>query len=144
MPHSWKKIIADSYQAQLGKQLPVLADTFYRVLWAKYPKSKTLFKSSDMQLQKEGLAKGIEFIVKNLNDEEALDQFIDDLGIRHGAYGVLPEHYAWVGDALLTALAECYTKKYWTPELMKAWQTLFSKIAAVMQQGISRVRMTGS
>ena len=61
-----------------------------------------------------------------------LTQTLRALGEKHDAYGVTPEMYGWVGDALLATLAETAGEQ-WTPEAAAAWTEAYGTIVALMQ-----------
>ena len=53
-------------------------------------------------------------VMENLNRPETFAPTLRDLGARHAAYGVRPEHYPIVGEALVRTLA-AHLGPAWTP-----------------------------
>jgi hypothetical protein len=71
--------------------------------------------------------------VLRLLDEGRASKAVHDLGARHRAYGVLDEHYASFGEALLWTFEQRLGDGF-TPELRGAWSEAWSEIALAMQQ----------
>jgi hemoglobin-like flavoprotein len=63
--------------------------------------------------------------VEGLNDLEKLVPKLKGLGQMHVGKGVLPEHYAIVGQALIMALKEGHLKDEWNEGLEKAWIAIY-------------------
>jgi hemoglobin-like flavoprotein len=57
------------------------------------------------------------------------------LGARHVDYGVLPEHYETVGQALLDTLAQGLGPAF-TGEVEEAWREAYMLIADTMQADV--------
>src|SRR3954452_16803224 len=77
----------------------VIGDLFYSKLFIDHPKLQKMFPSIEEQRRK--LVDMLSYIVSRINKPEAMMNDIKALGIRHETYGVKPEHYKLVGDALL-------------------------------------------
>ncbi len=75
----------------------------------------------------------LSYMVARLDHPEQLVAEIREMGKRHLGYGVRPEHYAMVGDALLWTL-ERGLGTDWTPETAEAWGACYTLIAGVMQE----------
>jgi hemoglobin-like flavoprotein len=71
-------------------------------------------------------------VMDHLEDAPWLQTELGALGRKHVDYGVTPEMYAWVGDALLRTLAEVAGDD-WNPELHQAWGEAYGAIASLMQ-----------
>lgn len=56
------------------------------------------------------------------------------LGERHVAYGVIPEHYPIVGQALLSTL-EAALGSSWTPPVQEGWAAIYGFVSATMVAG---------
>jgi hemoglobin-like flavoprotein len=59
---------------------------------------------------------------------------LEDLGQRHVAYGVLPAHYAVVGEALLSTL-EAALGEAWTATVREGWSGIYSFVSSTMIRG---------
>ncbi len=57
-----------------------------------------------------------------------------DLGSRHAEYGVEPQHYDLVLDALLYAMTTCAPEAM-TPDAIAAWRRAYHLIAETMMHG---------
>lgn len=69
--------------------------------------------------------------VKSLDDLESLMPKLKNLGRIHAKKGVKVEHYPVVGDALITTM-RVGLKKSWTPEIEKAWESIYQIIQDTM------------
>jgi len=95
------------------------ADLFYQRLFTLDPSLRPLFPD-DLEEQKRKLMQMLGLAVKGLNQPERLVPVLEDLGRRHGTYGVKDEHYDVVGEALLWTLAKGLGDAF-TPEVEEAW-----------------------
>jgi nitric oxide dioxygenase len=122
-------LIQSSYR-QLLPGNTQLAELFYARLFQQAPELHSLFKP-DMEEQKVKLMGMLTFIVDNLLQLEALIPAIQALALRHREYGVRPEYYEPVGEALLWALEQSLGEKF-TPEVRAAWQSVYTMLANTM------------
>jgi hemoglobin-like flavoprotein len=113
------------------------AALFYDRLFMLDPSLRLLFPS-DLTEQRRKLMQTLAVVVANLAQLERLLPTIHGLGERHAAYGVEPEHYEIVGEALLWTL-EQGLGKLWTPELAEAWAEAYGVVAEAMQAGSLQV-----
>ncbi len=72
-------------------------------------------------------------IVRSLDHIATISEDIADLGRRHMSYDVEDEHYAILGEALLTMLNRLLGPDL-TPEISDAWAAAYDMIARVMQE----------
>lgn len=110
------------------------ATSFYDNLFELHPEVKPLFSETDMKKQGKKLLTSLVLVVENLRNPEALESALNALGARHVGYGVIPEYYKSVGEALLMTF-EQYLGEDWTPEVKKAWLDAFTAITALMLKG---------
>eukprot|EP00245_Coleochaete_scutata_P007304 TRINITY_DN22499_c0_g1_i1.p1 TRINITY_DN22499_c0_g1~~TRINITY_DN22499_c0_g1_i1.p1 ORF type:complete len:161 (-),score=51.28 TRINITY_DN22499_c0_g1_i1:245-727(-) len=68
---------------------------------------------------------------------DALQPTLEALGARHFNYGVQPEHFAVVGQALLKTLEDGFGDKL-TPELRAAWAQAYGEVAIMMKSGLEK------
>lgn len=109
----------------------VAADLFYARLFELDPALGRLFRTSHMAQQKKILMQSLTVVVKSLDRLDKLVPAIEALGLRHAGYGVRPEDYGTVGEALLWTLGQGLGEAF-TPELERAWTDAYSSIATVM------------
>jgi len=121
------KLLRDSFDA-LKPRADLLARTFYRILFERYPEVKPLFAHVDMNEQRKKLLQAISVVVANADKPDRLEEVATALGARHVAYGAKAEHYPAVGDALLAALATV-AGPLWSKQLQKAWGDAYGAIA---------------
>lgn len=117
-----------------AKVLPIAdtaAELFYGKLFNLDPSLKPLFKG-DMKEQGRKLMKMINTAVSSLDRLDAVLPGVQQLGIRHIAYGVKDEHYDTVGAALLWTL-EAGLGEAFTTDTQAAWATVYGALADTMK-----------
>jgi hemoglobin-like flavoprotein len=107
----------------------------YDHLFELDPSLRPLFKG-DMARQRSRLAVAIAMIVHGLRKQDAVIPLLQEMGRRHVGYGVRPEHYATVGEALLWALEQGLGHDF-TPEVKAAWAEAYKLIASTMIEAAS-------
>jgi hypothetical protein len=70
--------------------------------------------------------------VAGLQDLPALVPVLQDLGTKHVKYGVEPQHYDIVGQALFETLAMGLGAAF-TPEVRAAWECVYALVATTMK-----------
>ena len=113
------------------------ADLFYARLFEIAPALRVMFPE-DMRDQKRKLFVMIATAVQGLHDLDRLVPQVEALGARHAGYGVKPEHYAIVGQALIWTLQRGLGDAC-TPEVERAWTRIYAVLATTMQQGAADV-----
>ena len=106
------------------------ADIFYTQLFLRLPEVKPLFKS-DLSEQGKKLMATLSLAVKSLDDLDALVPVLQNLAVKHVDYGVQPEHYPPVGEALIATL-EIGLGDELSEEAKQAWMDTYSLIQSVM------------
>jgi hemoglobin-like flavoprotein len=109
------------------------AEMFYARLFHLDPNLRSMFKG-DMGKQGAMLMSMIGAAVNGLRNLETLSPVVRQLGARHTKYGVQPQHYATVGDALLWTLEQGLEDDF-TPEVRDAWVAAYGLLSEVMQLG---------
>ncbi|CAK0893034.1 unnamed protein product, partial [Prorocentrum cordatum] len=84
----------------------------------------------------------VDAVVSGVRDLEALKPTLQDLGLRHVGYGVLPPHYDVVGQALLRTL-KLGLKDAFTKEVEAAWTKLWAFVAKWCTAGNYPAQDTG-
>jgi len=103
---------------------------FYDRLFALDPGLRALF-GDDIGHQGDKLVATLGSAVRHLSNPAALEGALRAMGERHRGYGVLDEHYATVGEALLSTL-EVNLGPEFTPDVRRAWMTLYAMVAGMM------------
>jgi hemoglobin-like flavoprotein len=120
--NSWQKVAA------IGPQAAAL---FYENLFATDPALKPLFKG-DLHAQGKKLIDMIGIAVNKLTELDVLVPVLQNLGKRHGGYGVQDFHYDTVGAALLKTLGQGLGQDF-TAEVKAAWTNVYGVMAEVMK-----------
>lgn len=132
-----KYLIRKSFAA-LEAHGPVPGLVFYRRLFEIQPGLKAMF-TSDIGQQAAKLMDMLGALIASLDRTAALETELRMMGARHAEYGVKPEHYDLVGQALLGMLAEMLRGDF-TPEAREAWTTLYGAVAEAMMAGAQPVK----
>jgi hemoglobin-like flavoprotein len=123
--------------SDLGTRTDELARQFYARLFALDPSVEDLF-STDPAVQR---AKFVDELTEIVRSISALDRFVPralDLGARHVAYRVKPDHYRLVGQALIGALGAVLGDAF-DAELEAAWKQAYDLVAETMMEGAAGV-----
>ena len=119
---SWTKVepIADT-----------AAQLFYGRLFEVDPRTKVLFRRTDMEAQRRNLMQTLTVVVKSLDKLEAIVRAVQALGRRHAGYGVRAADYETVGAALLWTLEQGLGEAFDEPT-RDAWASAYGLLASVM------------
>jgi hemoglobin-like flavoprotein len=129
------RLVKRSWQI-LRKIDPVLlGDVFYSRLFIDAPGLRTMFDAR-MDGQYRKLIDMLDSMVANLDQTELLKVELRELGERHLGYGVKPQHYDLVGNALLGTL-EVALGNDWNPKVKAAWKQCYQEIGKTMQKPVS-------
>lgn len=104
---------------------------FYQRLFELDPSLQKMFRG-DMPEQRKKLMQMLRAAVKGLDRLEQLVPVVQDLGRRHGAYGVTEAHYETVAAALLWTL-EMGLGNAFTPQVKEAWVAVYTLLATTMK-----------
>ena len=118
--------------------LPVgdtFAELFYGRLFALDADLRRLFRD-DMVEQGRNLTAMLSVASANISRPEKISVALRQLGKRHAAYGVRPEHFALVEDALLFALEHALIDVF-TAEVKAAWQAAYALLTSMMLEEIT-------
>ncbi|WP_424970668.1 globin domain-containing protein [Dinoroseobacter sp. S76] len=124
--------VQDSF-AQIKPGAEALVGVFYARLFARTPALRAMFPQ-EMDAQRKKLTRILATAVAALAQVETLVPALKEMGARHVTYGVTPEHYDLVGEALLGALAAALGPR-WTPELAASWTAVYGVLAGTMLAG---------
>jgi NAD(P)H-flavin reductase/hemoglobin-like flavoprotein len=108
------------------------AGDFYGYLFTACPHLRDMFPPQ-MTVQNERLFAALMKMVELLDRPDALARYLTRLGADHRKYGVAPEHYALVGDALLRTLRRHCPN--WDEAAEAAWATAYATASEMMISG---------
>ena len=129
---------AEIVQLTWRSVLPVgdtFAELFYGRLFALDAKLRSLFRD-DMVEQGRNLTAMLSVATANISRAERISLALRQLGKRHAAYGVRPEHFALVEDALLFALEHALIDVF-TDEVKAAWQAAYALLTSMMLEDLT-------
>jgi hemoglobin-like flavoprotein len=112
-----------------------MVELFYEQLFETRPELRPLFRH-DMNEQKRKFISTLAAIIAHLDDNQARFSITGTLGRHHVDYGVAPEHYAFVKNALLTTLASTLGV-HWTADAADSWGRAYDVVSAEMLQAAS-------
>ena len=118
--------------------LPVgdtFAELFYGRLFAVEPNLRKLFRG-DMIEQGRNLTAMLSVAAANVGKPERIMVALRQLGRRHVAYGVKPQDFQTVEDALLFALEHALIDVF-TPEVKAAWQAAYTLLSSTMLEAFA-------
>jgi hemoglobin-like flavoprotein len=120
------KILRETLELTLARDdtFPV---RFYERLFAAHPQVQALFHRSTPGAQNKLFAQKLAALVDHLDDPAWLDRELGTLARNHITYGVTPEMYPWVGDALIATLREACADA-WSDEAERAWSDAYSSL----------------
>ncbi len=100
---------------------------FYARLFATHPEVRPLFFRSSPDAQQKMFAQKLMLLVDVLDQPERLRKELAGVKASHETYGVTREMYAWVGDALVSAVTDALGERL-SPErrhaLISGWGTM--------------------
>jgi hemoglobin-like flavoprotein len=113
------------------------AALFYSRLFELDPSLKPMF-SGDMAEQRKKLMQILTVAVNSLTKLETIVPAVQELGRRHVKYGVRPQHYNTVAEAILWMLGQTLGSKF-TPEIKQSWTEVYTVLANTMQEAANQV-----
>lgn len=112
---------------------------FYRRLFALDPNLRALFQD-DIHHQANKLMDALSYVVRGLHTPDKIMPRVREMGQRHVAYGVRPEHYTSVGAALLWTLEQGMEER-WSSEVATAWAAAYALVVMEMLEGASKAEI---
>ena len=97
-----------------------LARSFYAHLFAEYPAFRALFPAS-MDQQRDHFVRALAFVFDNLDKDERVEPFLQQLGRDHRKHGVDGSHFRAGSSALIAAFRNFVGNEVWTDEVEVAW-----------------------
>jgi len=108
------------------------AEVFYKRLFEIEPEVTALFRG-DIGRQGREFMQVLAVAVGGLSNVSTLVPMVQQLGVRHAAYGVKARHYDSVRQALLYTLAVILQDDY-TDEVRVAWASAYAMLAGIMKE----------
>ncbi len=130
------KLVKQSWKLFRNIEPSKVGDLFYSKLFADNPQLRKMFPK-DMDQQYTKLIDMITVIVVRLDHLNTLTGEISTMAQRHNDYGVKPEHYILVGNALLWTLEKGLGKD-WTDKTKEAWSSCYTTLADTMINAVSK------
>jgi nitric oxide dioxygenase len=127
-----RELIRDSFRV-VSRNRRQAAARFYELLFEQAPQTRELFVN-DLERQGVELMSKLGLIVAEIQNIEGLAPVLEDLALRHVAYGVKPHHYPLVGAALVGMLAGIVGDDF-TPATRAAWTKAYDNLSALMIRG---------
>jgi hemoglobin-like flavoprotein len=100
---------------------------FYELLFTAHPEVQPLFRSHSPGAQRKMFAQKLVAIVDHIEDPQWVARELSALAATHVGYGVTPEMYPWVGDALIATLAEA-CGEHWSAQADEAWRSAYARL----------------
>jgi hemoglobin-like flavoprotein len=120
-------------QSSFEKIAPIAshaAALFYDRLFQTLPAVRPMFKN-ELDEQGRKLMATLGTVVHSLDRLVTVLPVAKGLALRHVQYGVRPDHYEPVGEALLWTLEQTLGDEF-TPEIAAAWRLAYGTLSAAM------------
>lgn len=114
-----------------------VVEHFYVEFFQRHPEVRPFFdekRSPDQQME---LIKSLVFIFENLQNQTAIEDYLQRMGRRHSDYGILPQHYQWAAESVLSTL-KYFFDDTWTPDLETTWKETLNLIRSMMLKGTQK------
>lgn len=110
-----------------------LAESFYANLFVMAPDVRAMFPE-DIRPQQRRMADALVEVVRYLDAPDQVADYLRTLGAQHHRQlGIKPEHYPFVGRALVRAVSE--VSPTWSSSMSSAWVLVYEWITATMLAG---------
>lgn len=129
-----KQLVQESFMQVLAIS-DHAAELFYGRLFSRNPEYQALF-NGDMTEQGRKLMQHLNMVVRGLQKLEQIVPAVQTLGRKHVHYGVQPQDYDAVGQALIWTLEQGLGPSF-TPEVRDAWMTAYTRLASTMIEAAS-------
>lgn len=110
-----------------GKEITT---AFYHMLFENHPELLNIFNHANQRegKQPQALANAVYAAAAHIDHLEDIIPVVKQIGQKHRALNILPEHYPIVGENLLAAIKQVLGDAA-TPEIIEAWGKAYSVIA---------------
>src|SRR3954470_15421754 len=109
-----------------------LTTYFYNRMLSQNPELKNVFNSANQRTnaQPTALAMAVLAYAENIDDPSVLKNAVNKIANKHVSLDIRPEHYDIVGKHLVASIGEVLGDAA-KPELLDAWTTAYSELAAI-------------
>jgi nitric oxide dioxygenase len=124
-------------QSSFQKVLPIAdlaGELLYGRIFELAPEARALF-GEDIRPQAKRLMAAVKVAVDGLDRLEEVAPYLIKLGARHVRYGVRPEHFEVVAEALRWTLGQGLGEAF-TPDVEEAWMEAWNIVAGAMLTGM--------
>jgi len=134
-------MLSPEHRAIVTATVPILEEGgealtrhFYQVLFSEYPQVKPYFNQAHQHSghQQRALAGAILAYARNIERLEALGPAVKTIVAKHVALQIQPEHYNYVGAALLKAIREVLGAEVATDAVIAAWGAAYGQLAEIL------------
>ncbi len=122
-------LIHDSF-AEIAPESDLIAAIFYDRLFEIAPQMRPYFRD-DMTEQRVKFMATLSMLLNSLSNLDIVLPAAGKLARRHVNYGVMPEHYPIVGQALLWTIQRTLGLK-WTSDIAGAWTEAYGMLSGHM------------
>lgn len=134
MTHDQLRLVKQSWKLLRDIDPALLGDVFYGRLFITYPALRSMF-SGPMDRQYQKFVDMLSILVARLDRPDTMAREIRDLSRSHAGYGVKPEQYAPVKEALLWTLEQGLGHD-WNDDVQRAWEACYDALTQAMQEQI--------
>ena len=127
-----RRCVRDSFDLLRDQAIP-FGLLFYGKLFELDPAARQLFHV-DLSVQVQKLMDMLTSVVESLDNFEGLHARLAELGRKHTEYGVRPEQYEILTEALLWSMAQALGPDFDSPT-RETWRAALAFISAVMKSG---------
>jgi hemoglobin-like flavoprotein len=124
------RLLRDTLELTLARD-DTFPTRFYQRLFTDHPEAKPLFHRSSPGAQNKMFAQKLTAIVDHIDEPAWLQRELSTLAANHVSYGVTPQMYPWVGEALVATLAEACGES-WSPAAEQAWRSAYASLVTAM------------
>jgi hemoglobin-like flavoprotein len=124
------KLVKKTWKILRGIDAKIIGDAFYSKLFNDHPYTRKMFpKEMDQQFIK--LIDMLSYVIMSLDRPQEIKNGIEAMAHRHKTYGVKPEHYNMVGEALFWTIKKGLGSE-WNQEISEAWTVCYQTLAEKM------------
>ena len=120
------RILRETLEATLARD-DTFPARFYEILFTAHPSVRAMFRRNSVGAQHKMFAQKLAAIVDHIEDPTWLGRELSNLAHAHRSYGVTPEMYPWVGDALIATLRETCGEE-WNDAAEASWRAAYAAL----------------
>ena len=135
------QLLRDHFET-LRPQGDAMVERFYSILFTRRPEIQKMFGKVNMEEQRKKFFSTLDELIRHLEQPDKTMSDLLVLGNSHVDYGVTPDQYAPVCDALIEAMKQTAGPS-WTAEIDQAWRNAYAAVAEIMKKGAALRRPAG-